>query len=104
MFRLGVFTITVLGPYITNDSHVKLTDTINANNAIRFARTVVICLPTCNGAAAVILAAIAIDRYKRVCRPHGKQITTVRAKRMALLALIVSVQYSLSSQTQLKPK
>jgi hypothetical protein len=45
MFRLGVFTITVLGPYITNDSHVKLTDTINAKNAIRFARTVVICLP-----------------------------------------------------------
>lgn len=49
---------------------------------------------TCNGAAAVILAAIAIDRYKRVCRPHGKQITTVRAKRMALLALIVSVSFT----------
>lgn len=49
---------------------------------------------TCNGAAAVILAAIAIDRYKRVCRPHGKQITTVRAKRMAFLALIVSVSFT----------
>lgn len=49
---------------------------------------------TCNGAAAVILAAIAIDRYKRVCRPHGKQITTVRAKKMACLALLVSVSFT----------
>ncbi|XP_071161496.1 D(2) dopamine receptor A-like [Mytilus edulis] len=49
---------------------------------------------TCNSAAAVILAAIAVDRYKRVCTPHGKQITLKRAKRMALWAFITSVSFT----------
>ncbi|CAC5405825.1 unnamed protein product [Mytilus coruscus] len=49
---------------------------------------------TCNSAAAVILAAIAVDRYKRVCTPHGKQITLKRAKRIALWAFMTSVSFT----------
>ncbi|XP_063418687.1 uncharacterized protein LOC134701464 [Mytilus trossulus] len=49
---------------------------------------------TCNSAAAVILAAIAVDRYKRVCTPHGKQFTLKKAKRMAFWAFITSVSFT----------
>ncbi|XP_052106752.1 uncharacterized protein LOC127739182 [Mytilus californianus] len=49
---------------------------------------------TCNSAAAVILAAIAVDRYKRVCTPHGKQFTLKRAKRMAFWAFMTSVSFT----------
>lgn len=49
---------------------------------------------TCNSSAAVILAAIAVDRYKRVCKPHGKQITLKRAKYMAAMAFIMAVSFT----------
>lgn len=49
---------------------------------------------TCNSSAAVILAAIAVDRYKRVCKPHGEQITLKRARYMTGVAFIMAVSFT----------
>lgn len=44
-----------------------------------------------NNSSAFILIAIAIDRYKRICRPHGHHIDPFMAKKIVIAAWIFAV-------------
>ncbi|XP_046581546.1 probable G-protein coupled receptor No9 [Haliotis rubra] len=49
---------------------------------------------TLNGSTSLILLAIAVDRYCKVCRPLKVCFTKVRARRMCMLAVILSLGMS----------
>lgn len=46
---------------------------------------------TCNTAAALILIAIAVDRYQRICKPHQNAISTRTSKLICWLSVIVAL-------------
>ncbi|XP_069118390.1 probable G-protein coupled receptor No18 [Argopecten irradians] len=46
---------------------------------------------TCNSAAALILIAIAVDRYQRICKPHENAISTRTSKLICWLSVILSL-------------
>ncbi|OWF56836.1 tachykinin-like peptides receptor 99D [Mizuhopecten yessoensis] len=46
---------------------------------------------TCNSAAALILIAIAVDRYQRICRPHENAISTRTSKLVCWLSIILAL-------------
>lgn len=46
---------------------------------------------TMNSASAAILVAIAIDRFKRICKPHGNQLTARKSKYICIGCIIFAL-------------
>lgn len=44
----------------------------------------------CNSTGALVLIAIAVDRYQRICKPHGNHMTTKTAKIICFVAFMLS--------------
>ncbi|KAH3874824.1 octopamine receptor beta-3R-like [Dreissena polymorpha] len=46
---------------------------------------------TMNSASAAILVAIAVDRYRRICRPHGSQFNATNSKYICIGCILVAL-------------
>lgn len=47
-----------------------------------------------NGASAAILVAIAVDRFRRICRPHGSQFTACKSTYICIGCVLLAVMIS----------
>ncbi|XP_052267697.1 G-protein coupled receptor 84-like [Dreissena polymorpha] len=46
---------------------------------------------TMNSSSAAILVAIAVDRFRRICRPHGPQFNTKTSKRICIGCVLIGI-------------
>lgn len=86
---LDFITCTVGMPFILVDLRNPLTFTVSSVcKILRFTNYF-----TCSSSA-LILVVIAVDRYRKICVPHGKQITPTTAKVTCFLVLLLGILMS----------
>lgn len=49
---------------------------------------------TMNSSSAAILVAIAVDRFKRICRPHGPQFSAKMSKYICIFCIVLALLFS----------
>lgn len=49
---------------------------------------------TMNSSSAAILVAIAVDRFKRICRPHGPQFSAKMSKYICIFCIMLALSFS----------
>ena len=49
---------------------------------------------TMNSSSAAILVAIAVDRFKRICRPHGPQFSAKMSKYICIFCIVLALSFS----------
>lgn len=86
---LDLITCTVGMPFVITNFRKPLTFTEGLLCKILTFYNFFICL-----SSACILIVIAVDRYRKICKPHGKQMSQRVAKVMCLAAMVLALLFS----------